>query len=174
VRLIVVHGPPGIGKDTIARALAARLGCRYLNYHRMMEEVGAVFGWATPPYLHIRDATLTAVQHSIAAAGWPEMVCTMIFEPTVDLEGWNALFRKVDEALVVDLRASPTEHARRLASEARQVAGKLARMEDIGPQVESGAFHLPPVAAQVLTVDTTGLSSEESVAAVIRHLDGMT
>jgi broad-specificity NMP kinase len=174
MRLIVVHGPPGIGKDAIARALAARLGCRYLNYHRMMEEVGAVFGWATPPYLHVRDATLTAVRQSIAAVDWPDLVCTMIFEPTVDVEGWNTLFRDVDEALVVDLRASPTEHARRLASETRQLAGKLATVEDIAPQVERGVFDVPPVAAPVLSIDTTELSPNACVEAIVRHVDGMT
>jgi broad-specificity NMP kinase len=172
MRLIVVHGPPGIGKDTIAGRLARRLGCRYLNYHRMMEEVGTVFGWATPPYLRVRDATLQAVQHAIVETDWPALVCTMIFEPTVDVEGWNALFREVDRPVVVDLRASPAEHAKRLASEGRRAAGKGAKVEDIAPMVEDGAFELPPLAAEVLELDTTALRADQAVEAIVRHLDG--
>ena len=171
LHLIVVHGPPGIGKDAIAGRLATRLAYRYLNYHRMMEELGAVFGWATPPYLHVRDAVVRAVQEAILATEWPGLVWTTIFEPTLDVEGWNELFAKVDRALVVDLRASATEHARRLASDGRRAAGKGAKAADIAPLVDDGTFAVPAVTAPVFVLDTTDLTANQAVDAIMRRID---
>jgi broad-specificity NMP kinase len=171
LHLIVVHGPPGIGKDTIAGRLATRLGYRYLNYHRMMEEFGAVFGWATPPYLHVRDRAVGAVQEAILETDWPGLVWTMIFEPTIDIDGWNELFARVHRSLVVDLRASAEEHAGRLASAGRPAAGKGAKAADIAPLVADGTFDVPAVTAPVFVLDTTNLSADEAVDAIARRID---
>lgn len=174
LHLIVVHGPPGIGKDTIAGRLATHLGYRYLNYHRMMEEFGAVFGWATPPYLHVRDAAVRAVQEAILETDWPGLVWTTIFEPTLDVEGRNELFAKVDRALVIDLRASQAEHARRLASDGRRAAGKGAKAEDISAMVDDGTFAVPAVTAPVLVLETTDLTADEAASAIAQHIEVVT
>lgn len=170
MELIVLHGPPGVGKHTIGEIVAAELGYSHLNSHRMMAAVGEVFGWGSTPFLHIRDAVVAAVQAMVATADWPGLVWAVIFEPTVDLAGWDALFSAVDRALVVDLRVRCDELARRLGSESRRAAGKTARIDDIAPLLDSGTFDLPDVSAPVLVVDTSELSADEVARAIVAHI----
>jgi hypothetical protein len=163
VRLVVLHGPPGVGKHTIGQSLAVRLGYEYLSSHRAMEEAGTLLGWGTQPFLRVRDAWLGAMQGAVLASPIRGLVWTTIFEPTVDLDGWNQFLDACDEPLVIDLRVAAHEHAQRLASRERLARGKSGTIDDIGPLVERGEFTLPPVAASVLVIETTDLAPNEAV-----------
>jgi hypothetical protein len=168
--LIVLHGPPGVGKHTIGVLLARQLGYSYLNSHRLMAEVGAVFGWGTPEFLQIRDAAIAAAQVAVTTAALPGLVWTTIFEPTVDLGGWNTLFAWSDRALVVDLYVARAEHARRLSDKERRAAGKAGQIDEIGPLVDDDTFDVPALSAPIFTLDTTGLSAREAVDAIVERL----
>jgi hypothetical protein len=168
--LIVLHGPPGVGKQTIGDIVAARMGYPFLSSHRMMAEAGGVFGWGSAPFLRIRDAVVAAVQAEVAGAGPSGLIWAVIFEPTVDVGGWNELFASVDRVLVVDLQVTHDELARRLLTEARRAAGKGGTIEDVGPLVDRGVFALPALSAPVLTVDTSELSAEAVAAGIVARV----
>ena len=45
MKLVILYGPPAVGKLSIAQALAARTGFRVLHNHLLMDLSHALFGW---------------------------------------------------------------------------------------------------------------------------------
>jgi hypothetical protein len=61
--LVVVFGPPAVGKAAVGTALAALTGFRLFHNHMTAEPSAALFGWLTPAHMeatrHIRLALLS-------------------------------------------------------------------------------------------------------------------
>jgi len=45
VKLVILYGPPAVGKLSVAQALAARTGFRVLHNHLFINLSHALFGW---------------------------------------------------------------------------------------------------------------------------------
>lgn len=55
MQLIVLYGPPAVGKLTIARLLAKRTGLRLFHNHLVLDTITEVFDFRTPGYLRLRE-----------------------------------------------------------------------------------------------------------------------
>lgn len=50
MRLLLIIGPPAVGKMTVGRAIAARSGFRLFHNHHTIEPLVEVFGYGTAPF----------------------------------------------------------------------------------------------------------------------------
>ena len=50
MRLLVVFGPPSVGKMTVGRAVAARSSFRLIHNHAVIEPLLEVFDYGTPSF----------------------------------------------------------------------------------------------------------------------------
>lgn len=50
MRLLLIIGPPAVGKMTVGREIAARSGFRLFHNHHTIEPLVEVFGYGTPPF----------------------------------------------------------------------------------------------------------------------------
>ncbi|MGB7449878.1 MAG: (d)CMP kinase [Ornithinimicrobium sp.] len=213
---IAIDGPSGSGKSSVSRAVASRLGLRYLDTGAMFR---ALTWWCVESGLDLDDVDLVAE----AAAEMPLRMGTDPVDPAVEVDGQrvdeplrtariSALVSKVatnpavrrtlaaqqraiiahartDAGIVVEgrdittviapeaehrvlLSASADARLHRRASELKQ-RGQSQQAEDLRDQVlrrdrddsTVSAFHSP--APGVHGIDTSSLTFEESVAAVI-------
>ena len=66
MKLVMLYGPPAVGKLSVAQALAARTGFRVLHNHLLMDLGHALFDWDTEMSRvftrHLREVSLEAAR----------------------------------------------------------------------------------------------------------------
>ncbi|HET9923983.1 MAG TPA: hypothetical protein VFS98_07675 [Methylomirabilota bacterium] len=62
MKLVVIHGAPGVGKLTTARALAALTGFRVFHNHLTFDLAKAIFDFPTPPFVRLAAAVRLATR----------------------------------------------------------------------------------------------------------------
>ncbi|VXB99996.1 hypothetical protein [Nocardioides sp. AX2bis] len=81
--LLLVTGPPAVGKMTVGRALCARSDFRLFHNHHTIEPLIEVFGHGTPPFMVLNDEFRRRVVEEAARAG-TRLVFTFVW--AVDLD----------------------------------------------------------------------------------------
>jgi hypothetical protein len=69
VRLLVIFGPPAVGKMTVGRAVAARSDFRLFHNHATIEPLLEVFDYGTPPFVRLMGEWRRRVIAEAAAFG---------------------------------------------------------------------------------------------------------
>jgi hypothetical protein len=78
VRLLVIFGPPAVGKMTVGRAVTARSGFRLFHNHAVLEPLLEVFDYGTPPFMRLLGHWRRGVIEEAAAAGI-DLVLTFVW-----------------------------------------------------------------------------------------------
>lgn len=79
MHLIVVFGPPAVGKMTVGRAIARRTDYRLFHNHMAVEPVLPIFGRGTPSFARLTDLIRRAVITEAVAAGIPGLILTYVW-----------------------------------------------------------------------------------------------
>lgn len=181
--LVAIDGPAGAGKSTVARAVADALGFTYLDTGAMYRCVG-LRADADPEDLEIvfeghrvlldgDDVTAAirtpeAAQAASRAATDPAVRAAMVARQRelIAAGAWVAEGRDIGTVVAPDadvkvwLTADPAERARRRGISVEDLQERDER--------DAGREHAPMVAApDAIAVDTTGLSIDEVVAAIV-------
>jgi hypothetical protein len=90
--LIVIFGPPAVGKAAVGHELAQLTGFRFFHNHMTAELVAALFGWGSAPRL-LSQLRLTLFTEALAQPNMPSIIFTFVW--TFDLEGDGEFIRKV-------------------------------------------------------------------------------
>jgi hypothetical protein len=80
--LLMVIGPPAVGKMTVGRAVCARSDFRLFHNHHTIEPLVEIFGHGTPPFQVLNTEFRRRVLEEAAASG-TRLVFTLVWE--VDL-----------------------------------------------------------------------------------------
>lgn len=75
--LMIVLGPPAVGKMTVGRAIADRSAFRLFHNHHSIELLLEVFDYGTPPFRALNTEIRTRVIEEAAAAG-TDLVFTFV------------------------------------------------------------------------------------------------
>lgn len=171
MKLIFLHGLPGVGKLTVARELKELTGFRLFHNHLAVDLVESVFEFGSQPFVELREKVWLAVFSQAAAAELDGLIFTFAFDRTVR-GGFIESVRRVVEAtggevLFVELKCSMEELERRIAHPSRRRFGKLNSVEQFRELREAGAFVDPGIPADRLVVDTTELSAFDTAALIV-------
>ena len=173
MKLVIVHGAPGVGKFTIASQLVSRTRFRLLHYHTLAALLGPLLGYGSPHFIEMRDRFYAETIRTAAHSKLSGVVSTFIFEPTISLKTLGKLWQDVDADLFfVGLTCAVDEHRRRVENRAR---GSLGGNNDFGPleaMLRQGTFAFPHLPGPAITIDTTHLNPEVVANAVINALPG--
>ncbi len=101
--LVVLVGPPAVGKMTVGRALAARTGLRLLYNHLTSDVVVRFFDYGTPAYNRLVAGFRTRLAEEVAASDLPGLVVTYVW--AFDLPGDAAFVEQL--AAVFRARGRP-------------------------------------------------------------------
>lgn len=104
--LLILFGPPAVGKMTIGREIAARSTFRLFHNHLTIEPLIEVFGYGTPPFRTLntefrRRVLAEAAEHGV------DLIFTVVWAldleaDRVEIESYAEIF---DEVAFVELRA---------------------------------------------------------------------
>jgi hypothetical protein len=183
--LVLIVGPPAVGKMTVGHELAQRTGLRLFHNHHTIELVLRFFAFGTPAYRRLVDEFRRRVFEEVAASDLPGLIFTYVWafndpRDAAAIERYSSIFReRGGRVVIVELEASQEERLRRNESEfrlaekpsKRNVAASRRQLlaDDAGYQLNSrGVFD---GRADYFRLDTTELSAGETAERIIARFD---
>jgi adenylate kinase len=174
VKLIFIHGLPGVGKLTVARELAKLTGFRVFHNHLSVDLAESVFEFGSPPFVELREKVWLEVFIRAAAANLDGLIFTFAFDRTVRgsfIENTREVIESSGgEILFVELRCSTEELETRIEHPSRRGFGKLSSVEQFRALKEAGAFVDPGIPTGRLVLDTTELSAPDAAGLIVSRL----
>jgi hypothetical protein len=76
--LIVIFGPPAVGKAAVGHELTRLTGFRFFHNHMTAEPVAALFGWGAAPWL-LSQLRMTLFTAALAQPNMPSIIFTFVW-----------------------------------------------------------------------------------------------
>lgn len=183
--LIMLVGPPAVGKMTVGHELAARSGLRLFHNHLTIDLALRYFAFGTPPFQRLVGEFRRRILEEVAASDLPGLIFTYVWafddprDATV-VEEWARIFRtRGGRVLFVELEATQAERLLRNETEfrlaekpfKRDLAASRQRLlqDDATYQLNShGAFDDRP---DWFRLNTTDLTAAEAAERILAHFD---
>ena len=184
--LILIIGPPAVGKMTVGEELATQTGFSLLHNHVSIEVALKFFDFGTPGFSKISETLRNSIFEAVADSDSPGLIFTWVWafnEPSDQgyienlIARWQGIAK--GRAVVLELAASAdvrkvrNRHPDRLAAKAskRDVAAseKLRQEHELRYRLNSdGDF---PLDVQHILIDNTDVTPDAVVDQFIRGVD---
>jgi hypothetical protein len=172
MKLVFLHGPPAVGKLTVARELARLTGFRLFHNHLTVDLVSSLFPFGSGPFIRLREQIWLA---AFAEAGRNDTSLIFTFNPerTVRERFIQDMHDVVESAggkvVFVELACAEDELERRIEDASRKEFGKLASVEQYRTLKDAGAFHFPKL-PNGLSLDTTNRLPVDSALLISEYI----
>jgi len=164
MHLVVIFGPPAVGKMTVGMELSRLTGYRLFHNHMSVEPIKDVFDYGTPSFGRLVGEIRRRVVEEAVVADLPGLVMTFVWG--LDLEEDARFMEQLLEAVAghpvdfVELAATFEERKRRNVTELRREHKRSHRDAELSDRV------LHELEREVLNGDAEGLP--EPAASVVR------
>jgi hypothetical protein len=191
VRLLVLFGPPSVGKMTVGRAVAACSSFRLFHNHAVLEPLLEVFEYGTPPFVRLLGEWRRRLIEEAAASG-ADLLLTFVWglelesdaieisdylTPYLD-RGADVAFVELYADLPTRLERNRTEHRLAEKRSKRDVAWSDGNVRELEAHtmstVPDGSTPGERMLARHrhLRLDNTLLSPDAAAARILAWLDG--
>jgi adenylate kinase len=174
LKLIFIHGLPGVGKLTVARELAKLTGFRTFHNHLVVDLVQSVFDFGSASFIQLREQIWTQIFSRAAADDLNGLIFTFASDRTVGKDFVHDTTKMIEscggEVLFVGLTCSSEELNRRIEDPSRREFGKLNSVAEFRSLDEANAFVTPGIPTDGPIVDTTKLSASDAARLIVSHL----
>jgi len=181
--LIIIFGPPAVGKMTVGDAIARRTGLRLFHNHHTIDLALRFFEFGTPPFHRLVSEFRTRIFEEVAASTLPGMVFTYVwaFEDESDtryVERVSAIFRsRGADVYLVELEATQGERLRRNETEfrlaekppKRNVAKSRAQLLELDAKHRLNSGDELAGRPDYMRIDNTALSADEVAERIIQR-----
>jgi adenylate kinase len=174
LRLIFLHGLPGVGKLTVARELAQLTDYKLFHNHLAVDLAESVFEFGSRPFVELREMIWLAMFSRAAEERVGGLIFTFAYDRTVRSNFIEETRRTVEsgggKVSFVELRCSEEELERRIEQPSRREFAKLNSVAQFHELKEAGAFVVPGIPAGGLVVETDGVSAAETANEIFIRL----
>ncbi len=173
MHLIFLHGVAGVGKSTIAKALAKELGFPFLNFQHLASLLGPVFGYSSATYSGLRNLTTQMVIEHALKNQEDGIICSVTFDSATPLEDYRAHIDAAKESDSIGLFVGLTCEAHELKIRATKPSRRyndLSDLQILEESLSSGSYEIPELPGPSITIDTTGESPEQTTQNIIAML----
>lgn len=174
MKLIFLHGMPGVGKLTVARELAKLTGFKLFHNHLAVDLVQSVFDFGTQPFVELREMIWLEVFRRAAESKVPGLIFTFAFEATVQSSFIANVQKSIGahggEVVFVKLQCSDEELERRVTNPSREQFGKLTSIDQFRQLKNDGVFVDPGITPDHIVLDTTSVGAPEAAQAIVSEL----
>lgn len=187
--LLLVFGPPAVGKMTVGRAVAATSSFRLFHNHMTIEPLLETFGFGTPAFTTLNDEFRVRVLQEAARHG-VDLVFTLVWaldlpsdletmQSYVDIFDGDVAFVELRADLGTRLARNRTEHRLQHKASKRDVDwsdGNVREMEERWVMTSADGLH--GAAALLsrhphLVLNTVGREPEETAAQIVAWVEGL-
>lgn len=166
MQLVFIYGPPAAGKYTVARRLCYRNGLPLFHNHLVVDAVAAVFPFASPSFVRLREQFWMEVFEAAAVEG-RSLVFTFQPESSVSPDFPQKVAEMVErhggEVVFIHLKLSPEGQRTRIANLDRSKFGKLRDPEILEENLTQFAACEAAMPPAHLVIDT-GCTDPECAA----------
>jgi hypothetical protein len=180
--LVIIIGPPAVGKMTVGAELSALTGLPLFHNHLSIEAVLPVFAFGTPPFDRLVGEFRERMFVEVAESDLPGMIFTYVwaFDESGDrtfIDGLKAIFESRGGRTVfvelwadVETRLARNAHPDRLAAKPskRDVESSNRRMLEFDSRYRlssDGDFPFP----EYLHIDNSGSTAAEVAQTIATH-----
>ena len=182
--LVVLVGPPAVGKMTVGLALSARTGFPLFHNHVPIEAVLPVFEFGSPEFNRLVSGFRRAMLEEVSQSDLRGFVYTIMFDFANPREieflenlrarfappEWRVVVAELEADLAVRLERNRTSNRLAAKPSKRDVAasqGRLLAAEDKYQLNSTGDF---PYSDHV-KINNTALTPDEAAARIAEHFD---
>lgn len=187
MKLVIIFGPPAVGKMTVGVELAKLTGLKLFHNHMLVEPVVALFGWGSPQYQRLVPEFRRRVFEEAAASDIHGLIFTFawafdLLSGKEQVDGISELFRKSNtDTYFIELEASLPERLKRNQSSSRLAEKPSKRdLEDsTNYLLEADRKHRHtsrgdfPYPERHFKLDTTKLPASEAAARIVAHFPSL-
>ncbi len=180
--LLVIVGPMAVGKMSVGRVIAERIGLKLFHNHMSIEVAAALFDYDDPAFQRVNMGIRRLILEESAAGAGPGLILTRVHlfdnpaEQALSAEYERPFRARGARVLTVELQADAQERLRRTEGASRLAAkptqrdlratqARLSRMDALYQLDSGGRFDGP----DWLRIDSTLLTPEEVAERVIRY-----
>ena len=175
MKLVFLHGMPGVGKLTVASELAKLTGFRLFHNHLTVDLVLSLFEFGSQPFVELRERIWLDTFAQACDAKLDGLIFTFAFEKTVRHEFVSNVMKLVEpqggEVVFVNLYCDSAELEKRLTDPGREKFGKLTSLELFRQLKSNGTFDAPDSLPSRISVDTTNITPLEAARKIATELN---
>jgi len=175
MKLIFLHGLPGVGKLTVARELSKATGFPVFHNHLTVDLVASLFPFGSDPFIILREQIWLAA-FAEAARKSVSLIFTFSPERTVRerfiQDAINVIGDAGGQAIFVELTCAEEELEIRIEDASRKKFGKLSSVEKYRALQEAGVFQFPKLPCGI-SLDTTDQSPVENAKQISEYVASM-
>ena len=172
MKLIIIYGPPAVGKLTVGEELSKLTGIKLFHNHMTADFGQEFFPFASRGYTQIVDGTRMVVFEA-AARHDLDLIFTYVYAPLVDepyVDDIEGIVKEVGgEVHFVRLHAPAEVLEQRVILEDRQRFKKLNSAEKLRQIMAYHDLFTEIPGRESLSLDTSKLSPQESARLIAEH-----